>query len=218
MKSKKLYYVEKITNILFESPTGALKVEQIVEKLGVTKKTLYNHFDSKINLIENVIDYHLMLKVGEIRANLSQETDPISSLIMVGKTIKMTYRDVNYLADQSGLSSKKEKLTQIYLKHLDNLMEITQFLFKKGVSMHIFESDLNTQLASQMFLSGLSVITRSNCLLKPHFETKQQQNNVIYYLLKGYCTPIGLKKLREWIDIKVSSSNIHFQQPIIASI
>lgn len=218
MKSKKIYYVEKITQILLNSATGNLKVEEIVEQLGVSKKTLYNHFDSKMHLVESVIDYHLMHKIGEIRANLSSEPDPISSLIMVGNVIKKTYNDVNFLIEQSGLSTKKDALLQVYLKHLDNLVEIAQFLFKKGTSLFIFESDLNTLLASQMYLSGLSIITRSNCLLKPSFETQQQQNNVIYYLLKGYCTPIGLKKLREWVDIRVSSSNIHIQLPITASL
>lgn len=218
MKSKKIYYVEKITQILLNSATGNLKVEEIVEQLGVSKKTLYNHFDSKMHLVESVIDYHLMHKIGEIRANLSSEPDPISSLIMVGNVIKKTYNDVNFLIEQSGLSTKKDALLQVYLKHLDNLVEIAQFLIKKGTSLFIFESDLNTLLASQMYLSGLSIITRSNCLLKPSFETQQQQNNVIYYLLKGYCTPIGLKKLREWVDIRVSSSNIHIQLPITVSL
>ena len=65
MKSKKIYYVEKITQILLNSATGNLKVEEIVEQLGVSKKTLYNHFDSKMHLVESVIDYHLMHKIGE---------------------------------------------------------------------------------------------------------------------------------------------------------
>jgi AcrR family transcriptional regulator len=208
MKSKRLYYLERIAQILFDSSEPDLKVEQIAGKLGVSRKTIYNHFDSKRSLVEEVVDFHLMRKIGELRKSISQVQSPISSLVTVGRIVRVAYNDVVFLAKQSGISLQEEILSKVYHKHLEDLVEITQFLFRKGVGMQIFESDINTLAASQIYLSSLSVVNRHSCLLKASFETTAQQNTLFYYLLKGYCTGVGLILLREMVDIKISSDSI----------
>lgn len=209
VKSKKTFYVRKISQILFETPSSNFKINRLAEQLGVAKKTLYNHFESKNQLIEDVLDHHLRSKLTAIRLQLSNSSSPISSLLMIGNEVVKTYSDIKFLVESNGLSSRQDQFTQVYLKHLDNLVEITQFIFTKGVENHVFDGDLNTLLASQMYLSGLSVIVRPNCLLKPKLSTPEQQQSVAYYLLKGYCTPIGLVILREQVDLKISSSEIN---------
>lgn len=215
MKSRKFFYLDKIATILQESPTGNLKVEQIVKQLGITKKTLYNHFDSKFQLVESVIDFKLLQTVNAIRSEVGKGADPISSLLAIGNAIRSTYKEVSFIISQSGQTAKKDAFIGTYLKHLDNLLEITQLVFAKGERLYIFEQHLNNKLASQLFLSGLSMISREGCLLKPSLENKQAQSSVMYYLLKGYCTPSGLKMLRERIDIRVPSSNISYHHPAL---
>ena len=52
MKSKKHYYIDLVSKVIRDSASANLKVEEIATSIGVSKKTLYNHFDSKQQLME----------------------------------------------------------------------------------------------------------------------------------------------------------------------
>ena len=46
MKSKRLYYINKISEVFLQNGINSLTVDMIAGKIGVTKKTLYNYLSA----------------------------------------------------------------------------------------------------------------------------------------------------------------------------
>lgn len=203
MASKRLYYINKITNFLLQTSSDNIKVMDITNSIGVSKKTLYNHFDSKQQLIESLVDVYLKKRIEELDKAMKNGLSPIRLLIRIANIAETTLSDCKHLLTQGGISSNAETLSIIFLKHKEYLLKIVNFSFNKGIKLKIFESDIDALIASQIYLSGLSVLFRSDCILKPNMNSTQEFNTILYHLIKGNCSPSGLNTLRELVDIRV---------------
>lgn len=205
MKSRKLYYISRFTPLFLRSGGSRLKVEEIAASIGITKKTLYNHFESKQQLIECIIDEYLKSKELEIRKILHESTNPIAVLVEIGSLFAATHRDCSQLITSRTELALVPPMQQIILKHRTNFIELIQLTFKKGIASDLFEKDLDTDTTSQMYITMMEAAFQDQRYLQLPPINNQQHNKMLYYLIKGCCTPNGLAVLRGAIDIKVEA-------------
>ncbi len=203
MRSKKLYYIDLVSKVILDSTSVNLKVEEIAASIGVSKKTLYNHFDSKQQLMECVMDSFLKRRIDETRLDASKAASPIAALVAIGRNVSILLYDFSNHPAIKGEMIDAIALQRITAERRQEILELVIHLFKKGIRTGIFESDIDAALASKLYLSSIEMLSRENeakaeCLL-----TENRLNKVMYYMLKGNCSSIGLGGLREVLDLRV---------------
>lgn len=52
-------YVEKIKPVIRKTKFSQLKVDDLAKYMDISKVTLYKHFSSKDDIIEQVVDYYI---------------------------------------------------------------------------------------------------------------------------------------------------------------
>jgi Transcriptional regulator len=217
MKSKRLYYLNKITNILLENKNGRIKIDDLATAIGVTKKTLYNYFESKQQLNECIIDNYIRQKINEIRAAIKDGQNPIAILLMISEILNHAYKDCSHLLTPLGKIRNTNSFAQIMEANRNELVEITQYNFKKGIREGLFEVDIDTMLLSKLFLSNIQTLSSPCSLINLMLDSKERYKQIIFYMLKGSCTPEGLQLLRHMIDIKVTLSDNSHEKIAICS-
>jgi len=203
MKSRRLYYINRITQLLLETSNPKMKVDEIASNLGITKKTIYNYFDSKQQMIECVIDTYLKNWIEELRKEARSGSNPISFLIHIGQNIGSTFRDCEQLLEQKGGAIKENQMLEIFSERRKELVELLVHTYNKGIREGLLESDVDPELASQVYLSGVETIYMNNGLVSANIISRHQISQVLFYMIKGGCTPTGLNVLREKVDIRV---------------
>lgn len=203
MKSRRLYYINRITQLLLETNTPKMKVDDIASNLGITKKTIYNYFDSKQQMIECVVDTYLKNKIVELKKEARFGSNPISFLIHIGQNIGSTFRDCEQLLEQKGGVIKENPMHEIFLERRKELVELLIQTYNKGIRDGFIELDVDPELASQVYLSGVETIYMQNGLVSANIISRHQISQVLFYMIKGSCTPTGLNVLREKVDIRV---------------
>jgi AcrR family transcriptional regulator len=205
MRSRRLYYISRFTQLFLETDATNLKVDEIAASVGITKKTLYNHFESKQQLIECVVDEYLKNKEDELRKIVRENANPIMILLHSGKIFETAQHSCSQLIISKNERSILQPMPQIVLKHRNNFIDLIRFTFRKGINNGLFEDNLDTATTSRMYISMME----STFCMQPYLQrppaNKQQQNKMLYYLIKGCCTAKGLDMLRETIDIKVEA-------------
>ena len=205
MKSRKLYYITRFTPLFLRSGASRLKVEEIAASVGITKKTLYNHFESKQQLIECIIDEYLKSKELEIRQILRESANPVAVLVQIGSLFAATHRDCSQLITSRTELALVPPMQQIVLKHRSNFIDLIRYTFKKGIASGLFENGLDTDTTSQMYITMMEAAFQDQRYLQLPPINEQQHNKMLYYLIKGCCTPKGVDTLREVLDIRVES-------------
>lgn len=205
-KSKKLFYTARIADVFGNYGSTTLKVEEIASSLGITKKTLYNYFDSKQSMVECVTDYVCRMQIEQLRAGLHKQDTPIDALCFIGRSLITFSEKYVFLFKSHNGFSRTYLLGNLFNDRKKELVEIIEFCFKKGAHDGHFEQDIDHNLLSLYLLFQIKLLLDEENGVFYSEIGKSQFLQVLYFYLKGICTEKGLIVLRSAFDIRVSSS------------
>ena len=203
MKSKKHYYIDLVSKVIRDSASANLKVEEIATSIGVSKKTLYNHFDSKQQLMECVMDSFLKRRIDKIRLDASKAASPIAALVVIGRNVSTLLRDFSSHPAIKGAMIDAAAAQRITDERRGEILDLVVHLFTKGIRTGVFESDIDAALASKLYLSSIEMFSHRHEANAEGLLAGSRLNKVMYYMLKGSCSSIGLGGLREVLDLRV---------------
>jgi AcrR family transcriptional regulator len=204
MKSRRFYYTSKISEVFLANGISGLTVDMIAEKIGVTKKTLYNYFESKQEMIESFLDHLAIRQQKEIYSLTQKGLNPIELMVQVTKSIYNSSLYYHKKLEREVAPRYQDCLQNVIAKRRDELQEFLEFNLSKGISMGYLESDLDVKLASKSFLFGMENLFFSHYRFIPLIKGETDINHILYYQLKGMCTPQGLGHLRRSINFKIN--------------
>lgn len=204
MKSKRLHYTNKIAEVFMKYGISTLTVDEIADKIGVTKKTLYNYFESKQQMVESFLDYISMRQKSEISGVLSKNMSPIETLVAITKSIYNLSQTYHRRLEADIMPKYQENLQNIIYKRRGELLEFINFNFNKGVHLGLFENDLDIELTSKYYLFEMENLFLSQYRFMPLIKGENEIDQLLYYQLKGVCTPSGQVLLRNSINFRVN--------------
>lgn len=206
MKSRRLYYISRIAEVFQEYGFSNLKVEEIAFLLGITKKTLYNYFDSKKEMLESVVDYISKTRMTKLRNKFVCFSNPIDSLVYIGQHLfSVSQEYCSRMQPQLPQIGSSAVIQNIFKERRDELLEIVTFNFNKGVYLGIFDSDLDVNLASSYYIFHLENLFITQNTLRSLIVNNKQVSQLLYYQLKGSCSSKGLEQLRNSFDLRVTA-------------
>ncbi len=130
-KQKRL--MEKSEELFWKYGYNAVSIDQIAAEVGISKMTIYKHFNSKEDLFIEVlkinIDYH-MNKVMELISEKDHTVDKIEVMYNYSLGITKEYPNI-LLRDIVERKSILEKVTAI---KLERGLPIWQYILKDGIS------------------------------------------------------------------------------------
>lgn len=201
VRSKRLFYLSKVSSLMIGAGTSQMKVDDIASSLGVTKKTLYNYFESKQQMVDMVVDYYFNLKINEFRSKLSSARDPLSLLLQIAYGVIPVFSESSsIIVDRFGYSNQEELIALVESKL--ELFEITEYAFRKGIADGLIVVDVDSELQAIAFISSLEKLA----FRYQHNVDKQLLNRLIYGLLRGSCTFKGVEFVRNILNIEVAAT------------
>lgn len=203
MKSKRHYYIDRVSEMILDASSVNFKVDEIASSIGVTKKTLYNHFDSKQQLMECVMDSFLKRRIDKIRLDASKTASPIAALVVIGRNVSILLRDFSSHPAIKGAMIDAAAAQRITDERRGEILDLVVHLFTKGIRTGVFESDIDAALASKLYLSSIEMFSHRHEANAEGLLAGSRLNKVMYYMLKGNCSSIGLGGLREVLDLRV---------------
>lgn len=204
MKSKRLHYTNKIAEVFMKFGISTLTVDEIADKIGVTKKTLYNYFESKQQMVESFLDYISMKQKTEISSVLSKNMNPIETLVAITKSIYNLSQTYHKRLEADIMPKYQENLQNIIFKRRGELLDFISFNINKGVHLGLFENDLDVELTSKYYLFEMENLFLSQYRFMPLIKGENEIDQLLYYQLKGVCTPSGQVLLRNSISFRVN--------------
>ncbi len=202
MKEKIL---EKAEELFLTFGFKSVTMDDIASKMGISKKTIYAHFNNKTQLVKET-----SLKVFE---NISQGIDCICSLNK--NPIEEIFEIKKMVLEQlKGEKTSPQYQLYKYYPEIHNTLKKKQFdimqdcvldNITKGVSQGLYRSDLNIDFVSRIYFLGITGIKDNDLFPSKIFSKKQLMEYYLEYHLRGIVTKKGLTKLN--IIIKKNKTN-----------
>ena len=187
--------IEKATKLFLQLGFKSVTMDDLAVSLGISKKTLYIHFENKHQLVKEVA-HSIFEKVTRDIIKIKDGTsNPIEELHCV-KMEAMKYLGSEKTSPNYQLQKYFPKIYEdLKTKEYQYLGELVKNSLQNGIDTDLFRAEIDVEFVSRLYLNGMRGIRDIEIFPIEQFKIEELFENYLDYHLRAIVTPMGLKSL-----------------------
>ena len=177
----------------------SVTMNDVAEHLGVSKKTLYNHFKDKNELVEHIIKLKIEEDTRVLKNASVEASNAIDELYRHSKYVIETFKAVNPAVFHD-LKKNHSTAWQLTVNHKWTFV-YNQFLknIDRGIKEGIYREDIHKEIYAKIFVSSIETIIEGDVFPWPEFkyETVFLENFRLH--IRGLANNKGMTYFQELI-------------------
>ncbi len=193
--------IMKEAGILFgRNGIRSVTMDQIAEHLGVSKRTIYENFKDKTDLLRQSV-YEASILHREMSMNVINDADNvILGIYELAEFMRMTMKKINPLFI-SDLNKYYPDIARLFSERSDiRNSSLTYTLLKKGVNEGVFRNNFNIDLVNEAWQEMITIISDRNFQDRVEFSKNEIGCSIFLPFLRGLCTDKGIVLVDKHID------------------
>lgn len=203
---------ERVDRILSESMRlfkkngiRSVSMDDISKELGMSKKTIYQYFANKTELVENVLNYmHEKERIPCI-GNDTENMNAIDILLAVSKNVSVQLKDMNPINAYELQKYYPTIYREFIIKKRDHVFEQVKQNFAQGISEGIYRNDLDIDLVARLYIQKLVDVHDPEFLSSVNFGFEKVFQVMFDNHIRGIANAEGLAYYEK--QINVSNTN-----------
>ncbi len=177
----------------------SITMDDISNHIGISKKTIYQHFENKTTLVE-AVSLHVFNTIScGINDICSTKKDPIEEIFDIKQFV------MEHLKDEK--SSPQYQLQKYYPKISNTLkkkqFEVMQECVKenliRGMENGLYRSNINIDFISRIYFNSMVSLKDQELFPLNNFSMNALMEYFLEYHLRGICTEKGILTLNKFI-------------------
>ena len=179
-------------NLGFKSVT----MDDIAKEMGISKKTIYAHFSTKLKLVQ-AATFYVIDNINETISTIcSRNHDPIEEIF----TIKSMVHD-QLKNEKSSPAYQLQKyypriFKQVKDKQFDSVSHCIVENLKRGIKEGYYRNDINIDLITRFYFSGNMSLTNYELFPIEVYDISILKDAFLEYHVRAVSTEKGLKTLK----------------------
>lgn len=190
---------EKATVLFFQRGFKNVTMDDLAMSMGISKKTLYSHFENKLDLVQRCAQRIFDQACLEIE-NVKQHAEhPIQELYSVKSLV------LKYFANEtnSPIYQLQKYYPEVYNyiknQEYDRMGGLVKNSLKEGMASNLFRDNIDVDFVSRLYLIGIGGLRDIDFFPPSKYQIKQVIENYLEYHLRAIVTPKGLEILNQFI-------------------
>ncbi|HKL32825.1 MAG TPA: TetR/AcrR family transcriptional regulator [Tangfeifania sp.] len=200
MEEKKHYILEKVGEMYIRYGIRAVTMDDVAAEFGISKKTLYQFFKDKKNLVEQVIDYFLDKSTLDFCS--SESSNAIDQILAMRNHVAQILKQFNNTLEFDLKRSYPALYEKVHAIKRKRIYEYTVKNINHGIKGGFFRSELDAE-----FIAKLQV-GRMLYTLNPDngvFDVSEMASiklfdQVMDYHMHAICTEKGINYYRKQLN------------------
>ena len=207
---KKMYFCnsmnkkEKIVNGALElfkhMGVKSVNMDEVATSLGISKKTLYVHFDNKQDLVHHCFQKHYDLVSEMINTSAAQFDNAIDELFAIDESCSLVMKQTNpYLL---GELKRYYPNTWTLIEQLKQkvLFDILKNNLNKGIEQQIYRNEIDVNIIAKLMISRIDALINDELFPLTHYDFRKLLTENRIYHIRGIATPKGINYLEKKIN------------------
>ena len=177
----------------------SVTMDDIANTLGVSKKTIYQHFDNKTKLVEaTTLNLFKTISCG-IDHICALEKNPIEEIYSI-KQFVMEHLKNEKSSPQHQLKKYYPSIfTTLKNKQFEVMQTCVTDNLNKGIEQDLYRNSINVEFIARIYFNSMLAIKDKGLFPLKKFSMNMLMSNYLEYHLRGICTPKGLEILNKFI-------------------
>ena len=189
--------IEKSAELFLNLGFKSVTMDDIANELGISKKTIYVHFDNKTKLVE-AVTFSLFERICDgIDGICDTSKNPIEELYDIKKYV-MHHLNNEKMSPQFQLKKYYPQIHKVLkFKQFEKMHQSVRDSLKYGVDTGVFRNNIDVDFISRMYFTGMTGI-KDNMFFPPEiYSMNYLMENYLEYHLRAIVTDKGLDILNK---------------------
>ena len=190
--------IEKASKLFLQLGFKSVTMEDLAVSLGISKKTLYIHFENKNELVQEVA-YFIFESVRQEILKIKENTsNPIEELHCVKMEV-MKYLESEKTSPNYQLQKYFPKIYEdLKTKEYHYLGQMVKMSIQNGIDSGLFRNEIDVEFVSRLYLNGMRGIRDIEIFPIEQFKIEDLFENYLDYHLRAIITPKGMNTLTQF--------------------
>lgn len=191
--------LRRILPFVHENGFKSTRMDDVASALGMSKRTLYEIFGSKSDMLQEVIKEMESQQNEFISKTFAESENVMLALISIFKRNRDLMGTINiaFFRDMDSLYKDKRKT---YDKTRDKHHEKIQQLYRLGVEQGMFRSDIDYNIHSRILALQMEGLKRIEELFPPDITLQKVYDTIMLGTFRSIASPEGMKILDRVTD------------------
>jgi AcrR family transcriptional regulator len=173
-------------------------MDDLAQKLGISKKTIYEYFDNKNQLVFEASHAIFDTVMADITNIYKQETNPIQGLFEI-KKIALKFLIDDQQSPQYQLQKYYPKIySELKEKELTVLGSHFKKSLEKGIKTGLFRSEIDTDFVTRLYFNGIRGIRDISLFPVKKYKIEKLLIQYFEYHFRAIATPKGLELFQSY--------------------
>jgi TetR/AcrR family transcriptional regulator, cholesterol catabolism regulator len=190
----------KAEELFMQYGIRSVSMDDIANSLGMSKKTLYQYFTDKDELVEGVVQTHIGKAEGDCTECAQQATDAIDEIFIVMERVVEQFSNMNpmVLYDMEKFHFKSY---QRFLQHKNKfLLESIQKNIEWGIKDELYRSDVNIDIMAKYRIESMMIPFNVSVFPPGKYNLATTSELIIENFTYGLATIKGHKLIQKYND------------------
>jgi len=191
--------IENASSLFFQKGVKSMTMSDIANELGISKRTLYEVFRDKEDLLENCINSHIAKADNAIRILTEHSDDVIDTMMRMFARHLNDFKTINRLM----IYDLKKYHSNLYKKIEQNQKE-NDYLFlpllDKGVKQGLIRNDINFEIILWLVRSQFRALMYDEYFPVNKYSMNEFIQAILLNFMRGIATPLGNGKIDNIIN------------------
>jgi AcrR family transcriptional regulator len=198
MEQLKNRIIQEATALFFRNGIKSITMSDIANTVGISKRTLYEVFHDKEELLEECIKAHTSKADGEIEAIMNNSENAIDALMLIYSKYLREAQDTK----QSVLHDLKKYHAPIY-KKIECRQKNGYYAFipliKRGIEDGLIRKDINFEVILWLVRAQFKALIEDEYIPTDKYSTKDFIGAIILNFIRGISTPLGAERIDKFV-------------------
>jgi AcrR family transcriptional regulator len=190
--------IQEASTLFFNNGIKSMTMSDIANEMGISKRTLYEIFRDKEELLEECINLHMSKADREIKLMEENSENVVDALMrMYGKHLKEAKK-----VNKSMVHDLKKYHPHIYEKvecRQNAGMDTFMPLFERGREQGLLRDDVNFEIVSWLLKSQFKALMEDEYIPTDKYSADEFIRAIILNFIRGISTPFGNERIDKLI-------------------
>lgn len=196
--------IHKATEMFINLGFKSITMDDIANEMGISKKTIYAHYNNKTELIREVVFSVFETICCGIDNICLLNQNPIEELYEIKKFVTLQLKNAKSSPQYQLQKYYPEIHEEFRMKHFEKMSQCTVNNLKKGVALGLYRKNLNIDFVSRIYFVGMLGIKDDSIFPIEQFPKIYLIEEYLEYHLRGIVTKEGLHILNQFINTKTN--------------
>jgi AcrR family transcriptional regulator len=188
--------IQESTQLFFRYGLRSITMDDIARELSMSKKTLYQHFDNKNDLLMACMDEHDRNEKEILKSFQREATNAIDEMIKIAKYVEQMLKKVSPTLIYDVQKYHREAWERMNKMHNEDVYHEIKTNMERGIREGLYRGDFNIDIIAKIYVSTTLICTNPDFFPPEKYNINDIVKTNILYHLHGIVSPKGLALLQ----------------------